>query len=404
MSLRRPRVKWLLILIALLAACAAAVHAPDRDAPALNPDKPHHTAQGFRNNYLAALGNGGGNFWKWQWERRWAGLPKPPANGYTSPFPLVKPDVAWLKANRRETTATWIGHATVLMQVAGVNILTDPHLTERASPVSFAGPKRLVPPALSFEELPHIDMVVISHNHYDHLDQGTVVRLAQQPGGSPRFFVPLGNRAWFRQLGIDDVVEMDWWDKQTFKGLEVTLTPVQHWSARGFADRFATLWGGWHVRSGAAAGAMQAAHTVARPANASVEPVSAATQPASARAQPASAIARPFSFFFAGDTGYSKDFPDIAQRLGAVDFAILPIGAYEPRWFMASQHVDPAEAVKIHRDLKARQSLGMHWGTFELTDEPLDEPPRARARALQAAGVEAARFAVLKHGEMMRPQ
>ena len=197
--------------------------------------------------------------------------------------------------------------------------------------------------------------------------------------------MPLGNRAWFKQLGIDDVIEMDWWDKQLFKGLEVTLTPVQHWSARSFTDRSATLWGGWHVRGGAL-------------------PSAVVGQPANAVVAPANASARPFSFFFAGDTGYSKDFADIAQRLGAVDFAILPIGAYEPRWFMAPQHVDPAEAIKIHRDLKARQSLGMHWGTFELTDEPLDEPPRALARALQAAGVEAARFAVLKHGETMRPQ
>lgn len=399
MSKRRPGAKLLLIAIVLLAACAAAVHAPGDEVPPPNPAKPHHTAQGFRNNYLAALGNGGGNFWKWQWQRTWAGLPKPPVNGYQSPsqFPLVKPDAAWLKANRTETTATWIGHATVLMQVAGVNILTDPHLTERASPVSFAGPKRRVPPALGFDELPHIDMVVISHNHYDHLDEGTVRRLAQQPGGSPRFFVPLGNRAWFKQLGIDDVVEMDWWDKQLFKGLEVTLTPVQHWSARSFTDRFATLWGGWYVRSGAVAVATPAAYAAAPPAN-------AVAQAANGMAPSAHAGARPFSFFFAGDTGYSQDFADIAQRLGAVDFAILPIGAYEPRWFMAPQHVDPAEAVKIHRDLKARQSLAMHWGTFELTDEPLDEPPRALARALQAAGVEAARFAVLKHGEMMRPQ
>ncbi len=382
----KPGAKVLLSVIALLAACAVAVRAPV-DEPSPNPEKPHHTAQGFRNNYLAALGNSGSNFWKWQWQRTWAGLPKPPEKGYASVFPVVKPDVAWLRANRSETTATWIGHATVLMQVAGVNILTDPHLTERASPVSFAGPKRRVPPALTFDELPHIDMVVISHNHYDHLDEGTVRRLALQPGGSPRFFVPLGNRAWFKQLGIDDVVELDWWDKQAFKGLEVTFTPVQHWSSRSLNDRFATLWGGWHIRGDAA------------------RTGSAAAQPAiGVGAAAAVATARQFSFFFAGDTGYSKDFADIAQRLGAVDFAILPIGAYEPRWFMASQHVDPVEAVKIHRDLKARQSLAMHWGTFELTDEALDEPPRALARALQQAGVDVARFAVLKHGEMMRMQ
>lgn len=346
--------KTLLIVVVVLTACATAVNVyQDRS-------KAHHTAGGFRNNYVAGLNNESGSFWKWQYERARDGLPKPPANGYR--FDLIKPDAAWLAANRTETTATWIGHATVLMQVAGVNILTDPHLTERASPVWFAGPKRSVPPALDFAQLPHIDMVVISHNHYDHLDEGTVTRLARQSGGGPRFFVPLGNKPWFNDLGITDVVEMDWWDKQPFKGLEVHFTPVQHWSARGFTDRFRTLWGGWLVKS------------------------------------------HEFSFFFAGDTGYSKDFADIHARLGAVDFSILPIGAYEPRWFMGTQHVDPAEAIRIHHDLKARQSMAIHWGTFELTDEALDEPPLRLAAELKKAGLAADRFLVLKHGEMVRPK
>lgn len=351
--MKRPGKKVVWIAVLLLAACATAINVV-RDG-----NKPHHTATGFRNNYLTGLNNEGGNFWKWQFERTRNGLPKPPRNGYR--FPLTKPDVAWLKANRSETTATWIGHATVLMQMAGVNILTDPHLTERASPVSFLGPKRFVPPALNFEELPHIDMVVISHNHYDHLDEGTVVRLARQAGGSPRFFVPLGNKAWFAELGINNVVELDWWEQREFMGLQVTLTPVQHWSARSLTDRFHTLWGGWHVR------------------------------------------APDFNFFFAGDTGYSKDFADIRARLGAVDFAILPIGAYAPRWFMAPQHVDPAESVRIHQDLGARQSLAMHWGTFELTDESLDEPPEVLAAERAKAGLAADRFVVLGHGQMMRP-
>ena len=361
---RAARVAALAGGIFLCAACTTAVN------QYYNADKLHHTPQGFRNNYLATLGNGSGAFWTWQWQRFWAGVPKPPKNNYQ--FPLVKPDVARLKANRTETTATWIGHATVLMQVAGVNILTDPHLTERASPVSFAGPKRVVPPALDFDELPHIDMVVISHNHYDHLDFKTVQRLAKQAGGSPRFFVPLGNKKWFAEQGISNVVEMDWWQQQDFKGLTVTFTPVQHWSARSMGDRFHTLWGGWHIKS-----------AVGSP------PLSAG------------GAAQPFSFFFAGDTGYSKDFADIAARLGPVDFAILPVGAYEPRWFMASQHVDPAESVKIHRDLKAAKSLGMHWGTFELTDEPLDEPPERLAAELTKAALPPGQFVLIKHGESL---
>lgn len=346
------RLTWLAVL--LCTACATAVNLHYK------ADKLHHTREGFRNNYIAALGNDRGAFWTWQWQRFWAGVPKPPKNNYQ--FPLVKPDVTRLRAHGQGVTATWIGHATVLMQVGRINILTDPHLTERASPVSFAGPKRVVPPALNFDELPHIDAVVISHNHYDHLDLGTVQRLAQQSGGSPRFFVPLGNKAWFAAQGITDVVEMDWWEQQDFKGLTVTFTPVQHWSARSFTDRFHTLWGGWHVRAAGAA---------------------------------------PFSFFFAGDTGYSKDFADIAARLGSVDLAILPVGAYAPRWFMAAQHVDPAQAVQIHRDLKAVKSLGMHWGTFELTDEPLDEPPEKLATELLKAGVPPGQFVVVKHGESL---
>ncbi|MEY2953699.1 MAG: hypothetical protein RLZZ401_1786 [Pseudomonadota bacterium] len=347
------------ITLMLLAACAAA-------AVLVDGDKPHHTPQGFRNNYISELNNGQGNFWQWQYQRWRDGLPKPPKNGYQ--FAQVRPDVDRLKANLSTNSATWIGHATVLMQVAGVNILTDPHLTERASPVSFAGPKRVVPPALSFEQLPHIDMVVISHNHYDHLDRGTVLRLSQQAGGSPRFFVPLGNQAWFAELGIDNVVEMDWWDKADFKGLEVRMTPVQHWSARGLTDRFKTLWGGWHVGTGA--GALAAGHA-------------------------------PFRFFFGGDTGYSRDFADIAARLGPVDLAILPIGAYEPRWFMASQHVDPGEAIRIHQDLQARQSLGVHWGTFELTDEPLDEPPEKLAAEMRRLALPPEQFQAVKHGETL---
>ena len=342
---------WL-AMAALLAACAAAMNAH------FDSSKPHHTPDGFRNNYVAELGNGRIAFWKWQWERTRDGLPKPPRNNYA--FPLVKPDVAWLKANRTATTATWIGHATVLMQVSGVNILTDPHLTARASPVSFAGPKRFVAPALDFADLPHIDAVMISHNHYDHLDRETVERLARQAGGSPRFFVPLGNKAWFEDLGIRDVVEMDWWQQRNFKGLEVHFTPVQHWSARSLSDRMRTLWGGWYVK------------------------------------------APGFSFFFAGDTGYSKDFADIARRLGAVDFAMLPIGAYEPRWFMATQHANPEESVKMHLDLRARTSLAIHWGTFELTDEPLDLPPQQLAAELGKAGISAERFPVVAHGQTLR--
>jgi L-ascorbate metabolism protein UlaG (beta-lactamase superfamily) len=341
-----------IFVAAAVAAAAGAFISAEPADPTAGATIPHQTADGFHNIYP---GGPRGNFWKWQFERWQKDLPKIPEGGYH--FELLRPDVARLKENRTEPTLTWIGHASFLLQLGGVNILTDPHLTERASPVDFAGPKRVVAPGLPFADLPHIDAVVISHNHYDHLDRDTVQRLSTQAGGSPRFFVPLGLKAWFEGEDIHDVTELDWWDAANLKGLKFTLTPVQHWSERMPWDRDKTLWGGWVIE------------------------------------QPA------FRFFFAGDTGYSPIFKDIGKRLGSVDLAAIPIGAYEPRWFMSIMHVNPEEAVKIHQDLHARRSVAMHWGTFILTDEPLDEPPQKLDAARRAAGISADEFFVMKHGE-----
>src|SRR5262249_10947702 len=158
---------------------------------------------------------GWGRFLKWKMEEWREGVPKPPANGYA--FPMAQPDVAFLKSNRSGPSLTWVGHATLLLQVAGVNILTDPHFSAPASPLSFAGPKRKVPPGIALDQLPHIDAVVISHNHYDHLDEETVKRLAAQPGGSPQFFVPLGVKPWMEAIGITRVIELDWWESRQFE-------------------------------------------------------------------------------------------------------------------------------------------------------------------------------------------
>jgi L-ascorbate metabolism protein UlaG (beta-lactamase superfamily) len=199
------------------------------------------------------------------------------------------------------------------------------------------------------------------------------------------FFVPLGVKAWFLGHGMQNVVELDWWESATHGGLAFHLVPVQHWSARTPWDRDRTLWGGWIVEHPRAA---------AR---------SRLSSGSGGIAQASKALDTPeFRFFFAGDTGYSLDFKDIAARFSPIDLAAIPIGGYEPRWFMSIMHVNPEEAVKIHQDLRARQSVGMHWGTFILTDEPLDEPPHRLASARRTAGVSPENFFLMKHGETCR--
>ena len=357
--------------------------------PYYDPQKPHHKIDGFKNNYLTdPIGK---QFLTWQTNRIIEGLPKPPENDYA--FPIVQPDVAWLRNNRTQTSATWIGHATVLMQVNGVNVITDPVFSKRVSPVSFIGPARKVPLPMAITDLPLVDVVLISHNHYDHLDKDSVLQLNRQPGGPPLFLVPLGIKPWMADIGIVNVRELDWWQQTDVAGLAVHFVPVQHWSSRILTDRFDTLWGGWMVRAGV--GSSAAPMT---PAAAAVT----ATTTTTSTATPTVTAAKPFSFFFAGDTGYSKDFADIQKRFKSVDLALLPVGAYAPRWFLRNQHIDPTEAVQIHQDLHARQSIGIHWGTFELTDEALDEPPKALARARQAAGIAAQDFTVLQLGETQK--
>ncbi len=340
--------------------------------PYYDPAKPHHRPDGFQNTDASFRPRGLAEVIRWKWNAAREGLP-PEAQ---APTPRVAPDLPFLRANaaagaRMQPAVTWIGHATVLAQLGGLNVLTDPMFSERASPLPFAGPKRHVAPGLALDELPHIDLVLVSHNHYDHLDAASVDHLAAQAGGPPVFIVPLGLLPWLRGRGVTSGIELDWWQVHRVAapggGVDVMLCPAQHWSARGLGDRMATLWGGFAV------------------------------------------FAPDCHLFFAGDTGYSRDFADLRQQVidrqgvgGGFDIALLPIGAYEPRWFMSNQHVNPAEAVRIHRDVAARRSLGVHWGTFELTDEPLDEPPRALAREAAAAGLPADAFFVLAIGETRR--
>ncbi|SMP40371.1 L-ascorbate metabolism protein UlaG, beta-lactamase superfamily [Desulfonatronum zhilinae] len=331
--------------------------------PHYDPDKPHHTPTGFQNNYPHSRPSGP-DFWRWFFQRRLAGLPKKP----TLELAPVAPDLEYLRTNLSEPAVTWIGHATVLMQMGGLNILTDPVFSQRASPVQWAGPKRWQPPGVALDELPRIDLVLISHSHYDHLDLNSVREVAAQPGGSPLFMVPLGLKEWFERnvpASRGHVRDFDWWDNLEMDGEECRTTvhfvPAQHWSQRTLRDRNQTLWGGWVVE------------------------------------QP------DFVFYYAGDMGYSQDTKDIGERFGGFDLAAIPVGAYEPRWFMQSQHINPEEAVLVHRDVQARRSIGVHWGTFHgITDESLDQPIVDLAEARQRHGLAEDDFFLLRHGETRR--
>ncbi len=319
-----------------------------------NPAKKHHTPEGFKNNYPHATP---GSFWKWQRERLAAGGVKAPAGGWESVVASAKPDIGFLQANRTQRSVTWLGHAAVLVQTNGLNIVTDPIFSERASPVQFAGPKRLIPLAIAQAQLPRVDVVLISHNHYDHLDKQSVKALNMQPGGAPLFVVPLGLKQWFLNEGLENVRELDWWDSITHQGVALHFVPAQHWSKRSLTDTNRSLWGGFVIED------------------------------------------RGWKFFYSGDTGYSQDFKDIGAKFGTIDFAAIPIGAYAPRWFMRTQHINPEEAVQIMQDVGAKEAMGVHWGTFILTDEPLDEPPKLLAQALEEKKIPAAQFRAWAHGE-----
>ena len=253
---------------------------------------------------------------------------------------------------------TFVNHATTLVQMDGLNLLTDPIYAERASPFGWVGPERVRPPGIRFDDLPPIDVVVVSHNHYDHLDLETLRRLAARD--APTILVGLGVDRLLAEEGISGAVPLDWWQEQPIgEGTRVTCVPVHHFSARGLTDRNATLWSGW-AWSGASG-----------------------------------------TVYFAGDTGWGPHFAQARERLGPIRLALLPVGAYRPRWFMRVMHISPREAIEAHLALEAGTSVPIHWGTFPLGDDGEREPVEVLTEALAEAGIDPARFPVLDLGEAL---
>jgi N-acyl-phosphatidylethanolamine-hydrolysing phospholipase D len=249
-----------------------------------------------------------------------------------APLETVAVDTRALRSNPGIETATWIGHSTVLVQMDGVTFLTDPTWAARTGPFGgLVGVGRYTPPPLRLEDLPRIDFVLVSHDHYDHLDEPTVRRLAELY--DPRFVVPLGLKSWLADRGITNAVELDWGESVTVNGLKIVCTPAQHGSGRTLADQGRRLWASWAVLGSK-------------------------------------------RFYYAGDTGYYRHFKDIGDTLGPFDLAALPIGSYTPREIAAPVHISPEEALQAWTDLRGRRFLGVHWGTFGLAREPHDEPPR----------------------------
>jgi N-acyl-phosphatidylethanolamine-hydrolysing phospholipase D len=274
-------------------------------------------------------------------------------------FPaLLFNDGAFLRENAGHSvpTVTWVGHATLLVQMDHATFLTDPIWSERASPVGFAGPKRFQPPGLALDALPPIDFVLVSHNHYDHLDVDTLRALARRDPRT-RFVVPLVNAHTLRDAGVHDVVELDWGQSVEIEGLRIVCLPTQHWSARGPFDNRVSLWGSYAV------------------------------------------IGPERRFFFSGDTGYFDGFAAIGRTYGPFDLAAVPIGAYLPAAMMRPHHMNPEEAVQAGLDLRARRLVPIHYGTFDLSDEPPDEPPRRFRAAAQGAAIAEDDTYVLRPGE-----
>lgn len=305
------------------------------------PKSDHYDGKVFFN----PNGTGTKTFWdvlKWKWNAEPVKWPEQVGNK-EHPFRKISP--------ADKGVVTFINHATFLVQLPGLTFITDPVFSQRASPFTFAGPKRFRNPGIELENLPALDLVVISHNHYDHLDIETLKILDGK--FHPLFIVPLGDEKLLKREGIQNVKAMDWWEETIVKDTKVTFAPSQHWSSRSLWDKCESLWGAYQVGP----------------------------------------------IYFAGDTGYGEHFKQTFEKLGSPEIALLPIGAYEPRYFMKGHHMNPEDAVMAHKDLQAKKSFGMHFGTFQLTDEGIDEPVEKLKEARTKFGLIEENFTVLDQGE-----
>lgn len=336
------------LLVALLGAGCAGVGDPPSETP------PHHRIGRFANTNPRFARPNRWDRTTFTFSRIWSTTFYPKGAN----LPRATTDGKVLREHHGEPTVIWIGHSTLLVQLDGINLLTDPHWSDRASPVSFAGPRRITPPGLRFEDLPPIHLVLISHDHYDHLDAPTVLRLARMH--RPSFVVPIGLKAWFGERGITDVEEMDWWQSRSVRGLSVTCLPAQHFSGRTLWDQNRTLWSSWAVAGQAK------------------------------------------RFFFAGDTGYYEGFKEIGERAGPFDLAAIPIGAYLPPRIMKMVHITPEEALQLFLDVRGARFVGLHWGTFDMADEPSEEPPQRLEGEARRLGLSPEQVWVLKPGEARR--
>ena len=272
-----------------------------------------------------------------------------------APLASVAPNLPALRQNTHDATVTWIGHSTLLVQLDGVNFLTDPTWARRSGPFDgLVGVRRFTPPLMRLEDLPRIDFVLISHDHYDHLDEPTVRRLAEV--FNPTFLVPLGIKAWLADRGITNAIELSWGQSVKVKGVTIVCSPAQHGSGRTIVDQGRRLWASWAVLGSQ-------------------------------------------RFYFAGDTGYYSHFKEIGDALGPFDLAALPIGSYTPREIARPAHISPEEALQAWTDLRAARFIGIHWGTFMLAREPHDEPPRRIAAEISRRGLDPAAVWISKPGE-----